>query len=243
MAPFRKFKGSTSRWKIQKAKASNPPMLYVLLLEQNKIYVGRSERPVGVRFLEHFQHNGAKWTKMYRPLQVLEVRSGRGDSEKEDEDELTLEMMAKYGWWNVRGGSWCQVEMETCPSALLKWQNLNVPRTFPTYNQSSSSCRSQNFNSSNLSGSPQTRSCARCGRNSHLHTGCYAKTHISGYSLTGSSEKIIDSDNDSDDCIFFQKRGKGNGSNACYRCGRDSHFVAKCYAKFHINGWPLRSRE
>jgi hypothetical protein len=35
----------------------------------------------------------------------------------EEENEMTLRMMDKYGWWN---GSWCQVDIQSCPPALLE---------------------------------------------------------------------------------------------------------------------------
>lgn len=36
-------------------------MIYLLLLENNKWYVGYTERKNGERFLEHFKIEGAKW--------------------------------------------------------------------------------------------------------------------------------------------------------------------------------------
>ena len=90
-------------------------MIYVLLLEENKIYVGYSQN-LGRRVWEHFNSHGSKWTTKYRPLEVLYALEG----EIEDEDRVTLEMMEIYGWINVRGGRWTQVEMISCPSELLK---------------------------------------------------------------------------------------------------------------------------
>ena len=98
-------------------------MIYVLLLQENKFYVGFSERPIGERFIEHFNYRGSKWTTLYRPVQVLQVLPGG----IEEENEMTLRMMDKYGWWNVRGGSWCQVDIQSCPPALLEWQRLKLP--------------------------------------------------------------------------------------------------------------------
>jgi hypothetical protein len=37
---------------------------------------------------------------------------------------MTLRMMDNYGWWN---GSWCQVDIQSCPLALLEWQRLKLP--------------------------------------------------------------------------------------------------------------------
>ena len=104
-------------------KLLHQKMIYVLLLQENKFYVGYSERPIGERFIEHFNYRGSKWTTLYRPVQVLQVQPGG----IEDENEITLRMMDKYGWWNVRGGSWCQVDIQSCPPALLEWQRLKLP--------------------------------------------------------------------------------------------------------------------
>ena len=68
-------------------------MIYVLLLQENKFYVGYSERPIGERFIEHFNYRGSKWTTLYRPVQVLEVQPGGF----KEENEMTLRMMDKYG--------------------------------------------------------------------------------------------------------------------------------------------------
>ena len=90
-------------------------MIYILLLEKDKYYVGYTARRDGERFQEHFGGKGAKWTQRYKPIIVLEWREGT----EQDENEVTLELMKKYGWTNVRGGKWCQVEMTKPPKRLL----------------------------------------------------------------------------------------------------------------------------
>lgn len=90
-------------------------MIYILLLENDKFYVGYTEREDGERFKEHFTGNGSEWTKKYRPVQVLEWRKGS----LEDENIVTIEYMKKYGWWNVRGGDWCSVDMSKPPKQLI----------------------------------------------------------------------------------------------------------------------------
>lgn len=104
-------------------------MIYVLLLEHEKWYIGYTERENGERFLEHFKiegakYPGAKWTQLHNPLQVMEFRKGT----KDDENELTITYMKKYGWWNVRGGIYCQVEMTTPPKCLIP----NLPKEIHT---------------------------------------------------------------------------------------------------------------
>ncbi|KAJ3317907.1 Cullin-4A [Boothiomyces sp. JEL0866] len=146
-------------------------MIYILLLQENKIYVGYSARPIGDRFIEHFNYTGSKWTSKYRPLQVLEVRKGG----QEVENEITLQMMEKYGWWNVRGGSWCQVEMNKCPPALLERQKITLPSKLSQHNVDSKIVKKSDT---------KPNRCSRCGRNSHLVAKCYAKTHLNGNVLT-----------------------------------------------------------
>lgn len=97
-------------------------MIYVLLLENNKWYVGYTNRINGDRFLEHFDEKGSEWTKLHKPIQVMLFKEGSIDDEK----TTTLEYMEKYGWYNVRGGPWCKVSM-TEPPNELKPKNLPKP--------------------------------------------------------------------------------------------------------------------
>ena len=84
--------------------------IYVLQLVRGKYYVGMTRKNVE-RIWQHIDGKGAAWTKKYPPKEgdeLLEYQSGRKVA---DEDKKTLEMMAKYGVRNVRGGSWCRVKM------------------------------------------------------------------------------------------------------------------------------------
>ena len=184
-------------------------MIYVLLLQENKFYVGYSERPVGERFIEHFNYQGSKWTTLHRPVQVLQVKPGG----IEEENEMTLRMMDKYGWWNVRGGSWCQVDIQCCPPALLEWQRLKLPtplrRNQPLPGNSNRNIR---------------KACSRCGRDSHSVSNCFARTNANG-------EGLESSDSESETSLLEQ--------GACFRCGRDTHLARDCYARTDINGFSL----
>ena len=166
-------------------------MIYVLLLQENKFYVGYSERPIGERFIEHFNYRGSKWTTLYRPVQVLQVQPGG----IEEENEMTLRMMDKYGWWNVRGGSCCQVDIQSCPPALLEWQRLKLS---PPLRQNQPSPSKSNRN---------IRNCSRCGRDSHSVKDCFARTNVNGQALDS-----FDSESDSSE----------SGQGASYRCGRSA---------------------
>jgi predicted GIY-YIG superfamily endonuclease len=81
--------------------------LYVLKLEGDRYYVGKSS-DVAKRVKEHATGNGAGYTKLYKPTQVLEVRPMKSP---QDENNLTREYMTKYGVNNVRGGSYSQIAL------------------------------------------------------------------------------------------------------------------------------------
>jgi predicted GIY-YIG superfamily endonuclease len=162
-------------------------MIYALLLEQGKIYVGYTERENGERFLEHFNGDGAKWTQKYKPIQVLEFKPGT----KEDEHNLTIEYMKKYGWYNVRGAGYCQVEMTTCPKELMPPMPLEINKTYHPVQIK------------------KTDKCFRCGRSGHLMTNCYAKTNSNSYYISD------DSSSESDDECFRCGRS-GHWANECY---------------------------
>lgn len=80
--------------------------IYILELENNKYYVGRSKCSKK-RILQHFNDNGSEWTKLYKPIGILS--QFKGDSW--DEEKHTLITMNTYGVDNVRGGSYCKINL------------------------------------------------------------------------------------------------------------------------------------
>lgn len=83
--------------------------LYVLQLVSNKYYVGKTYKSIIYRFNIHKKGYGAEWTKLYKPLQILEQFES---NDKFDEDKYTKKYMDKYGIDNVRGGSYCSIVLE-----------------------------------------------------------------------------------------------------------------------------------
>ena len=81
--------------------------IYVLKLKSNKYYIGKTNNP-DIRLDSHFNSNGSKWTKLYKPIEVSELIP---DCDPFDEDKYTLKYMEKEGIDNVRGGSFCQIEL------------------------------------------------------------------------------------------------------------------------------------
>ena len=82
--------------------------IYAIQLEKGKYYIGKTNNPK-FRLESHFNSNGSAWTKIYKPLKVLEIKPNCDDY---DEDKITKQYMDKYGINNVRGGSFVSVKLE-----------------------------------------------------------------------------------------------------------------------------------
>jgi hypothetical protein len=79
--------------------------VYVLELEDDCIYVGATMN-FNVRMAQHFAGMGAKWTKLHKPVKVLEVLYPFTPGL---ENKITQKYFELKGKDNVRGGSWCRV--------------------------------------------------------------------------------------------------------------------------------------
>ena len=90
--------------------------IYVLKLEQNKYYIGKTDNP-NIRLENHFSSNGCEWTKLYKPLKIIEIIP---NCDNYDEDKYTKIYMDKYGIDNVRGGIYVQIELSEDIIKFLK---------------------------------------------------------------------------------------------------------------------------
>jgi predicted GIY-YIG superfamily endonuclease len=95
----------------RKNKYYEPPKpywLYALRLENNRYYVGfTGKRNPYDRIMEHVEGEGAKWTQLHTPIEVIEIRDA-GEitltQVKALERNLTWAYMMRYGVNKVRGG-------------------------------------------------------------------------------------------------------------------------------------------
>lgn len=81
--------------------------IYILLLEHEKYYVGKTNNPE-FRISDHFNNNGSEWTKLHKPIQILDIIPNCDDY---DEDKYTKIYMDAFGIENVRGGSYVTVNL------------------------------------------------------------------------------------------------------------------------------------
>jgi hypothetical protein len=90
--------------------------IYVLLCANNKYYIGRSLN-VKRRIYQHFTGRGAVWTRIHRPIKLVEVREVNSPF---FEDMVVKQYMHTHGIDNVRGGSYCRKELTQSERMLLQ---------------------------------------------------------------------------------------------------------------------------
>ena len=74
-------------------------LVYVLELEDDCWYIGKTFH-LNMRMAQHWSGQGAKWTKLHKPLRIARVLMNAS------ENEVTKDYMVLYGSDKVRGGSW-----------------------------------------------------------------------------------------------------------------------------------------
>jgi len=90
----------TNKNPVQSVKNEDNTNIYILKLENNKYYVGKSN-DLKTRAQAHINGTASMWTKKYKPISVETIIP---NASSYDENKYTLEYMDKYGIDNVRGG-------------------------------------------------------------------------------------------------------------------------------------------
>jgi len=94
-------------------------MLYVLLLEQGKYFVGQTEvgRSVKDMFVLHCVRLDS-WMTQYHPLDIIAINSGN------DVDQATEDLIREVGIENVRGGRYSSEPLPSLPPLKRSCQIL-----------------------------------------------------------------------------------------------------------------------
>lgn len=144
-------------------------VIYVLKLQNNKFYIGRTQN-----WPQRYEQYATDisiptWVKKYPLIDVVETFL----ADSWQEDVLTLKYMDKYGIGNVRGGIYSNaiLTQEQYSSILMQIRHIK------------DECLRCGLKGHYIS-SCNTLICWRCGRvNSHLTSECSAKEHIYGWSM------------------------------------------------------------
>lgn len=108
-------KKSRTKWRNYK--------VYVLVCKNGKFYVGMTAQKVEARYDQHASGKGSKWTRLHPPIGIEQVITLGYITEIEalkKENEVTREVIAKYGGQNVRGGDLCYVDQKLMDKRLLR---------------------------------------------------------------------------------------------------------------------------
>ena len=115
--------------------------VYVLQLEQNKYYVGESINPEK-RINDHFLGKGVAWTRLYKPVKILEPFTKKQDNFWELSE--TIQRMGYHGADNVRGS------LFTKTSELTRYEKIMAAQLY---------CELHNL-------------CRKCGGDDHFINQC-----------------------------------------------------------------------
>ena len=96
--------------------------IYIIQLEQGKYFIGGTHNPE-FNLHRHFDPTGSKWTLTYSPISIMYLIT---DCDEYDVDKYVRKYMDQYGIDNVRGGSFCEVDLPESSIALLnKMKDIN----------------------------------------------------------------------------------------------------------------------
>ena len=174
--------------------------IYVLQLEDNKFYIGKTENPQ-FRLNNHFNFNGSVWTKKYKPLKVLKIIPNCNNF---DEDRYTKEYMSKKGINNVRGGTYCKIKLDNDEIELLKKEINGANDCCYICGSNQHFANNCDNNYDNIIVDKLTKQlnsllieqerCFRCHRIGHFANNCYATKDIHGNYIQDedSEEELIE---------------------------------------------------
>ena len=220
--------------------------IYVLELENNKYYVSKTTNP-DFRLEQHFNSFGSQWTKKYKPAKILELLPNCDDY---DEDKYTIKYMEKYGINNVRGGSFCEIKLNDNNIITLN-QIINsvTDKCYICGNNGhyANECKQKSGDKIPIVNLNEKCDCISSFFSNHRRSKC----------LLNNILLYFDDENENIDKLIklFKKQSEKQPEklpekqpeklpeklpeikrNACYRCGRDGHYINSCYASKHING-------
>lgn len=227
-----------------------PSLIYILLLEGNKYYVGVTTN-IERRLEEHRKGEGSEWTKQHKFAHFMGTKPL---THPLDEDNEARKLMMVCGVDNVRGGSYSNV-------VLSPEQKATLEREITHAKNACLKCGELGHYAKNCGkdkvvmrkANKCATKCSRCGRDGHAKdkcselTLCTSNIPICNLNYCGVCGRDNHSSGDYHTrlhkCGYKVNRdGKKNGDAAhtyCERCGWSGHSVVGCFAKKRHDGSAL----
>lgn len=92
------------------------PIIYVLKLENDKYYVGKTSN-LEARIEQHKNEQNCEWIIKYPFVSLL---SSHNQTSIHDENNTALEMIETYGLDNVRGGFLCYMQVNIWQKTIIR---------------------------------------------------------------------------------------------------------------------------
>ena len=209
--------------------------IYILQLENNKYYVGKTNKP-SFRLSDHFSSNGSIWTKKYKPISVLELIP---NCDNYDEDKYTIKYMEKYGINNVRGGSFCDIKLSDSNIVTLNQIITSVTDKCYICGNAGHYAKECKLALKKKDKIPTINLNEKCDCPTS-----YFSSHRRGKCLLNKIILYFDEEDENIGKILDYSEQLTNKKETselpiCIRCGRNSHNISSCYAKTHIDGSKL----
>jgi predicted GIY-YIG superfamily endonuclease len=101
---------------IPKLDNENFFYIYILRLEENKYYIGKTKN-LRKRIEDHLSNCGSIWTSNFKPIYFEKIIKS---DDNFDEDKYVKKYMSQKGINNVRGGTYSTVELDLSELKILR---------------------------------------------------------------------------------------------------------------------------
>jgi len=207
-------------------------VIYVLQCEQGKYYVGRAatREACDERWQRHKSGRGAVWTRMYRPIRIIETF----ESDNWHEELTVARYMAQYGQDNVRGGMFSQPDLtDEQRRQILTWTRSVQDACFR--------CGAMDHFASMCPNAAQTQPHIAPQESVRVER----RARIQRFEQRRSRSRSRSADRDqqrlrtrSPQSVQIDHQPWPSG---CSRCGRTSHHQSECFAVTDVSGAHIDS--